>query len=266
MNAITYALDDLEGFHVSSEILNLAFKEFQPLISSIVTSIHEIITNEIIRRKVLVDSNIVGGEEIDIFLDKCNVQHIYEQNETVIRVPKELTGNRTIIEPLSLVLNTYIAGNGMLTGGTSNLFGNMQKLTATATGPDVIQTSKMQMIGENTILVQSSSALFTNGILRVSIENSSNLDNIGTRFNLVFSKLVRQAVKMYIYNSTRVKANQGVLYGGHELSIVSDIMNEYGDQESMYYETLTKEWAKCQFINSEKNMTSYIGMMLGSNI
>ena len=71
---------------------------------------------------------------------------------------------------------------------------------------------------------------------------------------------------MYIYNSTRVKANQGVLYGGHELSIVSDIMNEYGDQESMYYETLTKEWAKCQFINSEKNMTSYIGMMLGSNI
>lgn len=265
MNPITYALNDLD-FHISREVLNVSFKELQPLISSNVTSIHEVITNEIIRRKVLVDCNIVGGEEVDIFLDKCIVEHIYEQNETVIRVPMSLTGNRSIIEPLSLVLNTYIAGNGMLTGSTSNQLGLMQKLTASQTGPDVIQTSKMQMIGKNTILVQSSTALFTNGILRVNIENSSNLDNMGSRFNLVFSRLVRQAIKMYIYNNIRVKVNQGYIYGGHELSIITDIMNEYSDQESMYYETLTKEWSKCQFLNSEKAMTSLIGMMLGSNM
>lgn len=265
MNPITYALGNLK-FHISKEILNIAFKEYQTLISSNVTSIHEIITNEIIRKKVLVDCNIVSCEEVDIFLDKCDVRHIYEQNETVIKVPKELTGNRSIIDPLSLVLNTYIAGNGMLTGGTSNQLGNLQKLTAAHTGPDVIQTSKMQMIGENTILVQSSTALFSNGILRVSIENSSNLDNIGSRFNLVFSKLVTQCIKMFIYNDMLVKLNEGYLYGGHELSVVNEIINGWSDYESMYYETLTKEWSKCQFLNSEKAMTSYIGMMLGSNM
>lgn len=265
MNLITYALNDLD-FHISKEILNIGFKEFQPLTLNNITTLHDIILNNVIRRKVLVDSNIVGGETIDIFLTDCQVEHIYNQNETVIRVPKELTGGRAIIDPLSLVLNTYIAGNGMLTGSTSNVLGNAAKIVSAQTGPDVIQTSKLQLIGENTILVQSSTALYTSGILRVVIENSSNLDNINMRHAIVFSKLVRQAIKMYMYANTRVSMGQGYIYGGHELSIVSDIVNEFSDAESMYYECLKTEWAKSQFVNNEKNMTAYIGMMLGSNM
>jgi hypothetical protein len=265
MNLITYAINDL-AFHFSKEILNIGFKEFQPLTENKLVTIEEIITNNIIRRKVLVDSNVVGGEVIDIFLDKCNVQHIYEQNESIITVPKELTANRSIIEPLSLVLNSYIAGNGMLVGSTSNVLGSMTKLVSAHTGPDVIQTSKMQMIGENKILVQSSTALYTNGILRVNIENSQNLDNMNQKHAIVFSKLVRHAIKMYMYNNTRVQLNQGYIYGGHELSIVSDIVSEFSSAEQDYYETLTKEWAKCSMLNSDKVMTSMIGLMLGSKM
>ena len=265
MNLITYALNDLD-FHISKEILNIGFKEFQPLTLNNITTLHDIILNNVIRRKVLVDSNIVGGETVDIFLTDCEVQHIYEQNETIIRVPKSVTGGRTIIDPLSLVLNTYIAGNGMLTGSTSNVLGLAAKIVASQTGPDVIQTSKLQMIGENTILVQSSTALYTSGILRVVIENTSNLDNMGMRHGITFSKLVRLAIKMYLYTNTRVSMAQGYLYGGHELSIVQDIVNEMSDAETMYYECLKTEWAKSQFINNEKNMTAYLQMMLGSNM
>ena len=62
----------------------------------------------------------------------------------------------------------------------------------------------------------------------------------------------------------RVKLDQGYVYGGHELGVITDIIDGYADAEEMYQEHLTTIMKKALFSVQSENMDRYIKSMLGN--
>lgn len=265
MNALTYALSVVKT-KIPIEILNIAFRENSNAVNNIIT-IDELISNKILRPRVLTDCNLVGGVHTTIDLNQCVITKLPDVGNYIIYVPKVLTGNRSIINALSLVSTVTTTLNMPSVPTSGNTSGMLDKLADTMTGSGgVLQTSRLEVIGENTIYCATNMLTFSNGVLRCTIENNANMSNLNTRSYPVFSDLVVYAIKAYIYNMMRVKINQGYLYGGHELSVITEIIDSYSDAETMYDELLRGKWAKVQYMNNESSMTRHIRTMIGYNI
>lgn len=126
---------------------------------------------------------------------------------------------------------------------------------------NIVQTSRLEVIGENTILVVDPMYIGGNGILKCTVENPKNLENINPRSYMAFSALVVIAAKAYIYNRLRVPLDKGYVTGGHELSVVKEIVESYSDAASIYLEEILK-WKKVAFLNNNISKASFIQSMM----
>ena len=261
MNAINKALTDIK-YTIPNEILNIAFMERSTRINQII-SLDERILSMVLRPRVLVDCNLVGGMVVKLDTNKCNIVYL-DNREYIIEVPKLLTNNKSIVSVLSLLSNVSTVNStnvsiSPLETAASTMFDNLSTV-------NVIQTSRLELVGENTILVADPSMHLSNGIIRCVIENSSNLENFNPRSYLAFSKLVMLAIKSFVYNSCKIKLDQGYVYGGHELGTITEIVDSYADAEEMYQDYLRTVFKKISFINQDERMGSYIKSMLGNSI
>lgn len=265
MNAITNALTDLK-FRIPPEILNIAFREKVDYYNPVVP-IDDRILNLVIRPRVLKDLNLVGGVEFRIDITSCSVFQVNPPfNEFIVDVPKTLTGGKSIVSVLSLVGKSTIATTDMAYSVPGQIDSNMYKMYNNLANINVIQTSRLELIGENTVLVQDPSLMLTYAALRCVVENNSNLENIHPRNYPIISNFILMAVKSYIYNSLVVKLDQGYVYNGHELGIITDVINAYADSEEMYQELLVGKMRKISFLNNNDSKNRFIKSMIGNNL
>jgi len=262
MNAITKAISDIK-FQIPIEILNLGFVEKSHRVNQII-SLDERIMSEIMRPRILIDCNLVGGIETRVDLNRCKITPL-DNREFVVEVPKALTNNKNIITALSVVSNV-VYSQSMAYADMSPFESVASNMMSNLGTENVVQTSRLELIGDNVVLIQDPNMHFMNGVLRCMVENNTNLENINPRSYLAFSKLCVLGVKSYIRNKMRVKLNQGQIYGGHELGVVKDIIEEYSDAEEMYQEYLNTTWRKISFINDSDAMSRYTKSMLGNTI
>lgn len=261
MNALTYAINNL-NFVIPKEVLEITFKAPTPHFNNSL-SLEEKMMATVIRPRILTDTNIVGGVQVVIDLSRCEVT-MYNNTTYVVNVPKALTNNRSIISLLSVVTMTTPMGNSALYSTVNNsMLGNMQNNISSV---DITQTTRLEMIGDNVFIIETSQPYLTNAMLRCNIENASNMENINPRNFTVFAKLVELGVKSYIRNNNIVKIDKGFIYGGHELSIIKDIIDEYSDAEEMYQELLNGKWKKVSFMNNKEAMHRHVRSMLGNNL
>jgi hypothetical protein len=264
MNAITKAISELY-YRIPPELLNIVFAENAYSLQNGL-SLDEVIMNKVIRPRVLVDCNLVGGIETNVLLDYCSITSL-PNSEYIINVPKTLTNGKSIITALSLFTNVYGSTGYNFKGGNSN-----QLTTAGMTMMDnvgytsIVHTSRLELIAENTVLVQDPAIPIVNGTMRCMVENSANLENISPRNYHVFANLVEYAVKAYCYNTFYVKLDKGYLYGGHELGVIKELIDNYSDMNTMYSEYLTTTWKKVAFMNNSNAMDRYLNSMIGNNI
>jgi len=258
--AITKALSEVQ-FGIPLEILQLAFRENSAKVNT-AYSLEEIITNRVIRPRVLVDANIVGGIQTTIPLSECLIEYV-DNYEAIITVPKSSTNNKAIITALNIVSN--MRGNVAtgITGGPSSLLDAAAGMMDGLDNLDIVQTSRLEVIAENIILVQEFNLPITTGMIRVVVENDTNLNNISPRSYISFSKLVVLAVKAYIYNIMVVRLDKGYLYSGHDLGVIKDIIDGYSDANEMYLEYLEGKWKKVAFMNDDVSKDRFIKSMLG---
>lgn len=262
MNAIVKAIQDIK-FNIPIEVLQVGFVENFDRVNHI-TSIDDRILNSVIRPRVLVDCNLIGGITVKIDIAKCNVMQL-PTREYIIEVPKNLTSNRPIVSCLSLVANhrglmhnPYMGSNDLLVQST-----HMLNSLSTET---IIQTARLELIGENTILVSEPHMGLLNATIRVNIAYDDMLNNLHPRSYLGFSTLCRLATKAYIYNNCTVKLDQGYIWAGHELGKIGEIIDSYSDAEEMYQEHLTTIMRKVLFYNDPNNTSRLIATMLGNTI
>jgi len=264
MNAITKALSEV-GNSIPPEILGIGFMEKSNMINTSV-SLEEMIMSKVLRPRVLVDTNLVGGIQTVISLDKCNIS-VLPTGETVVKVPKTATNNKSIMSVLSLIANTAqvpstlgqgIGGSDLVSAGV-NLMNNLSNAVS-------IGTSRLELIADNTILVQDPSLPLYSGFVRCVLENSTNLENISPRNYGAFSILVILAVKAYIYNNLIVKLDKGYIWGGHELGTIKEIVDSYSDANEMYLTQLNTVWKKVAFLNNSNATSRLVTSMISNTL
>ena len=248
MNIITKAISEVK-FSIPPEILNITFKERTNSIN-IAFSIDEMIMSRVLRPRVLVDANLVGGVTKLISVSKCEIFEA-SYSEFIINVPKTLTNNKSMVSVQSLELKNI----------NTNPFSNYTSNSNTSP-----LTSRIELISDNTVIVMEPAILLSMAVIRCTVENNNNLTNISPRAYHKFAKLVVLAVKAYIYNEMVVKLDKGYIYSGHELSIIKDIIDGYGDANELYIEYLTTVWNKVAFMNDAVAVDSFYADIVSSMV
>jgi len=252
-------------FQIPREILNLAFKNTNAY-NNTVEGIDDTIMTNVIRKKLLVDLNLSSQETIVIELDNCQLLY-HDTIKTAYHIPKTLTDGRSIVSALSILSGYHMHGDSLLSNHqlqSSSVLDNSINLMNSLDNVNIRQTARIDLIGENTILIDQ--GMLDNMAINLSVvvENDDNLNNINPRAFLKLSHLAVLLTKAYIYNSMVIEINKGVLYNGHELGIIKDIIDEYKDAQEQYTEYYDTVWKKVAFMQNEKSMDKFITSMFGS--
>lgn len=262
MNAVINALQEIK-LAISPEVLQIGFVENYSRVNHI-TSLDERIINSVIRPIVLKDCNLIGGVLVKVPVARCTYQEM-TRAEWIIQVPKSLTDNRSIVNVLSLVSNAQYVMGVPLYNSSSVMTQASHMMNSLAT-ENIVQTSRLDLIGENTVLVQDPSITIFNTVLRCEIEFDNMMNNLQPRFIEPFAHLSILATKRYIYNYLKIKLDQGYVYAGHELSKVVDEVDSFSDAHEQYKEYLSQVMQKVLYMNQSDNMARFIQMSLGNTL
>ncbi len=264
MNAIQKAIDHIR-FVIPKQILETVFIQRDQALRQQPRSIDHYILNEVIRPRVLVDCNLIGGAEIFVSLMGIPVERI-NQYTSVYRIPKERTGGRSIISVLNVTFSdpTATSNYGTATGcqSTELLTTGQAMIDAMGTIP-ITSTAQCQLVGENTVMVRDTVLLPANIYLRCLVANDSNMSHLQIRSYRAFYKLVEYAVKAYIYNEYVIPMDIGELYGGQNLGRFKEIVDSYADAEELYQTYLTEVMQKVFYMNDQETYNRFLKMIIG---
>lgn len=266
MNPVSAALDKIIRRN-SREILERVFIRRKENWRQIPYDLKEMINQEVLRPIVLPDCDIVGGTEITIPLDDLRAEETDNGYTKVFRIPKNRTNNRTITSVLDV---TYASLYQNLGGYGSNAISRASP--AMQLGAAVMEaqlrvpytsTAKVQLIGENVVMVKDSILLPVNLYLRCVLGNEENLSNIQTRSYLTFQRLVEYAVHAYIYSQYRIEMDHGELAAGITLNSFKETIMEWSDAQKNYDDWLEGEWRRTAFMNDTESFGRFIGLLVG---
>lgn len=276
MNAIMYAINEVSN-QIPHELLHagLTIDETPETIN--MTSLDDKILRKILKKRILLDANIIGGIETIIPLN--NIQPSYtEYFYTIYNIPPELTMNKEIISVLGI---SYMPGNGflggtggynsnptsMIDGGQFNAITNVANRIGNAASMNgILNNAHIEIVSYNTILVYANYRTIANYGLRVLLENDSNLNNIQPRSYKNFSFLVVLGVKAYLYNKLIIPINSGYLASGQDLGMFKSILESYSDAEEQYRTYLREVWAPTAYMNDVIRYNRYLSSMISPNI
>lgn len=266
MGPISKAIDEVK-FRIPRRILEEVFLKRNWGGRGAPISLDEEILKAVVRPRVLVDCNLVGGTEAFIPLDGVPVERANDYT-SVYRIPKDRTQGRTIISALNVTFSdpTRAAayGYGTAAGGNYSIMQNVGQGVMDAHGAiPVTSTASVQLIAENTVMVRDTTLLPANIFLRCVLANDENMSHIQIKSYREFAKLVEHAVKAYIYNTYIVEMDMGQLVGGQNLGVFKEIVTGYADEEDLYQTFLAERWQKVAFMNDRETYNRFLKMKIG---
>lgn len=272
MQALSKALDEVK-YRIPALVLQQTFTQKTLSWRTSPVSVDEQIMNLVIRSRVLVDSNIVGGTEVIVPLSNINPEYI-DQYTLVYHVPKSLIQGRSILSVKSI---GYDGNVGLYVGNTSgSMAGQMGSqgrfkdsvAAAMAVGQSysaapMTSNANVQLIGDNVVMVKGYNQTQINNALRCMVTDDVNMNHLQVRSIPDFCKLVELAVKSYIYNTLIINMGNALLSGGQELGVFKTIVDGYADSEQMYQDFLKQTWQAVAFMNDEQQFGRYIKLISG---
>lgn len=254
MNAIQKSLSDLRHT-IPNQLLELAFVESYYNYRANNISLDERIRNTVIRPRVLVDCNLVGGMIMYVELGRCTLLSS-DLTTLVYHIPKELTEGKSVMSALEL------SGTGM--AGTYNR-STMARVEDSYGTSSYKGANRIQLISENTVVIHRTTPTVL-GYLKVRVGNDENLSNISIRSHPAFSTLVGLSVKSYIYNKLYLNLDMTNVMAGYEASRISEIVESYSSSEEEYQEYLLNVWGKVSFCNDTTSHAHFIKMQINPAI
>ena len=155
MNVITKSIQDLH-FKIPPQILDLVFIRRTNNWTLQNVSVDDAILDSVVRPRVLVDCNLLGGAEVTINLSGVPYERP-DEFTSVYHIPKTKTQGRSI---LSLINISYNDPNRSISYGAMNAVGASTLLRAGQAMMDsvgsipITTTSNINLIAENTVLVR----------------------------------------------------------------------------------------------------------------
>ncbi|HWT40252.1 MAG TPA: hypothetical protein VN081_03200 [Dongiaceae bacterium] len=218
----------------------------------------------VIEKRVRVDCNLVGGTQVSIPLNRLQPEYLSGPWNVIYRVPKELTQNRSISSVLSLTIGqgSVMGTTNMGMQGASPMLDAVSSVLSSALPIPLVSTAYVQLIGENTILIQDNMALPNNIWLRCYLESDDEFSQLIPQQIHQFCELCTLATKSYVYNELVVETDMARLVGGMELGRFREILDGYADSEQNYKDYREK-WAKIVQMTDPMSRERMLRMMVG---
>lgn len=279
MNPIKKALEEVK-YRIPRQLLEKVFVDGSSFWRGATRSgADEQMLNLVIRPRVMVDCNLVGGTEVMISLSGLEQQKP-NQWSTVIHIPKERTNGRSITTVLYVGFydsnygSAYAAAGIGGAGGYGGLNGvnstdNSAMASSLASVVDsmdkipFVASTRAELISENTILVKDPVLISPNAMLRCVLAEDENLSNIPLRAYREFSKLVEFAVKSYIYKELVIEVDVGELRYGQQLGAFKDVYTGYADAEQNYQDQLDI-WQRVRLMSDHESMANHLRLLIGT--
>lgn len=280
MNAIMYAINEIK-YSIPYEVLcaGMTIEEDQKILN--LSTLEDKILNKVIKRRVLLAANVVGGIETII-----PVGQIYptftEPMYTVYHIPPEMTMDKEIMSALSL---SYLPTAGFMgvsggfggpnatynpnTPGHANNTATMNvasRISSSFNASGILSSAHLEIVARNTIAVYAHYQSLANYGIRVVLQNDDNLNNIQPRSYPALSKLVVLATKAYLYNKLIIPINSGYLSGGQDLGMFKSILESYADAEEQYGIYLKEIWGQVAFMNDTTRYNNFLSSMLAPDL
>lgn len=274
MGILQKAIEELK-YRIPFNILTAAFNDHnEQAWRRAPVSLDELIMTKVIRPRVIVDTNLVGGETVMVPLD--GLMPLYVDNYTrVVEIPGDRINHRNIMTVLSAHYLPYgFSFNNMNAPTAMAGYGSVNDITSAAqrvnnsiANVPALSSAMTQLVSTNTVLIRDKLYISNVYSIRCVVANDENLENINPRNWHVFCKLCELAVKSYIYNSLILQIGSAYLSGGQELGIFRDIVDSYQNAQELYEIELREKWGKINiYFNNTEEYSKFIRMQISPGL
>lgn len=242
MNAIDYVLNEIR-LKVPKAIRHYAFITLNPQTHYVTVSEDSVIRHRVLDNKVLIDCNLLGGEEVIIPFENVPFKEM-DNGKVLYRIPKDNLQGRRIMSALSVStgdhrLDTY--SNSYYP--TSTLLDSIGKLLDSHISNGGMTTNRVKLIGENIILLEDR-LTFNQLYLRCVLSNDRGLSNFSPRAypNLAHASVL--ACKAIIYNDTILEIDASQLMAGVSIGRFKEVIDSYSECDTLYDEYIKTTFTK----------------------
>lgn len=260
MNPIQYALNEIHS-RIPSEILKIGF---QRGFRNDSVSLDERISIRVIRQRVLITSDLIGGREINIPL--AGIQPEIIDNYTAIY---DIPLNLSLGVPIIALRSSSYAPTGYMAyqqassyNATNNLANAASNIFNSHSTMPIVSTARIELVGENMVEVRDNNGYMPLMALTCLIANDPDLNNLQRRSYPIFAKACELAVKAYLYNHLLVDLDQAYLRQGQALDTIKSIIESYSDAEEQYQLFMTEKMQKIFMMNDENRFHKHIRSMV----
>jgi len=246
-------------YSIPIEVLNMAFP---PAYDGDVSNIQTRMINNVIKARVLLDCDLIGGVTRDILITS---DYIVETGDNWVKVvvPKNLTEGKSIVSVYTAIdapgfINTPPAP---LLTNVSELKISARKLLDSVSNSGVLVTANIEIIGENSLKIIGINTFNRNMVLRVLLENDVHMTNIAPASARAFSTLVTYAIEAEVYNKCIIRTDIGSLYHGGQLSSVQNFITKFETSNEKYLTELNTNWKAVAFMNDNTAMDGFISSL-----
>ena len=216
-------------------------------------TLEEVIYREVYLNIFLLDlQGISGGEEMTIDVSNLEFKPMLN-NYYIVKIPKFMTNNKTIIDALSLTFGIPAGMFGLGLGGGNpitpvmwqgNVNANVEaanRLIGSVDTVPMMGTSRLRVVGENIIRIGETIPRFDNLWLRCNVAYDENLQNLNSTSIETLFRAFCFLLKSVIYNEKIVTMDKGVLHMGMDLGAIKNIIDGYSDAGETYADLLKTE-------------------------
>lgn len=259
MNAIDYALNEIR-LNIPKPIRHYAFITLTPETHYYPVSEDEVIKRKVMDNKVLIDCNLLGGEEVIIPFQNVPFKEL-DSGKLLYRIPREKLQGRRIMSALSVStgdhrLDTY--SNSYYP--TSTLLDAAGRLLDANVNNGGLSTNRVKLVGENIILLEDR-LTFNQLYLRCVLSNDKAMSNFSPRAypNLAYASVL--AAKAIIYNETILQIDATQLMGGISIGRFKEVIDSYADSESLYREYIKTTFTKVLMQQDKEAHTRHLRLL-----
>jgi hypothetical protein len=265
MNPVNKAIADVK-FKIPLDILNAAFLPRQFGQRPLPVNLDTLIRQKVFEPRVRVDCGLTGGNMISIPLGSITPEYVDLYN-LIYKIPKQLTGNRSITKVLDLTVGygSVMGTTNMGLEGASPMLDAMSGVIAAVSPIPIVSTAYVEIIAENTVLVSDTMQFPLNAYLRCMVDYDPDFTKLKPQTIPKFSKLVEFAVKAYIYNELIIPIGQGQLYGGMDLGKFKEIVETFSDANDNYETYLKDIWPTVAILDDTESRRRHLRLLTGGN-
>lgn len=204
--------------------------------------------------------NLISGEVITVELSKCKLLASSNTYGMIYYIPPEVRKNRDVRIAISVDYNdssiSYLGGTSY--GSMSNGVESALTKLSNSLNPTIGEAStEVYLEGTNTVRVISNvgTNYTTYTKLTIEIENKSKLMNLHKASYPNFHLICLAYLKSYIYNH-KLTISKASIYGGHELSEITNIIDTFSGAEQEYNEYISLKAPKMLMFSDPKKTNS----------